>query len=198
MRTLSRTMLLPTLVLVAASLVRGEILDRIVAVMDDRFIITLSDVRKERAIQSAFGRDAGSDEAVLDALIERHLVDKEIDQFREIDVPEDAVADRLRSLVVPQGTSQEDLRRALVGEYRRNQFMIERFQQFIRVSEEELRKYYADVYTPEVQRRGEALRPFEEVAEAIRRNRVLEKMNEEVTTWLGELRRRTLVEKIPQ
>jgi hypothetical protein len=182
MRIFSRTMLLPTLLLVAASLVRGEILDRIVAVMDDRFVITLSDVRKERAIQSAFGRDAGSDEAILDALIERHLVDKEIDQFREIDVPEDAVADRLRSLQVPQGTSREDLRSALVGEYRRNQFMIERFQQFIRVSDEELRKYYTDVYTPEVQRRGEPLRPFEEVAEAIRRNRILEKMNEEVTT----------------
>ena len=85
----------------------------------------------------------------------------------------------------------------LIEEFRRRQFMIERFQQFIRVSDEELRKYYDEVYAPEVRLRGERLAPFEEVTEAIRQNRVVEKMNEEVGSWLLELRRRSVIEKIP-
>lgn len=184
------------LILMLVPAVTGEILDRIVAVIDDRIVITLSDVRKERAIQSAFGRDAGSDDSILDALIERHFVDEQIAQFREIEVPENVVAERLERLKATPGISIDDLRGALIAEYRRAQFMIERFQQFIRVSDEELQKYYNDVYIPEVRNRGGRVQPLEEVVDAIRQNKVAEKMNEEVTSWLMELRRRSTVEKI--
>jgi len=197
MRRFSNPIWVAALVLLLAPVVYAEILDRIVAVIDDRFIITLSDVRKERAIQTALGANAGTDESIVDSIIERHLVDEQIAQFRDIEVPEDAVDQRLRSIQVPPGLSSEDLKNALIGEYRRRQFMIERFQQFIRVSDEELRKYYDEVYTPEVRLRGERLAPFEEVTEAIRQNRVVEKMNEEVGSWLLELRRRSVIEKIP-
>ena len=185
------------LILLVAPFVYGEILDRIVAVIDDRFIITLSDVRKERAIQSALGGTAGTDESILDALIERHLVDQEIAAFRDLEVPSDAITQRLRSIEAPTGISTEDLRTALTGEFRRREFMMERFQQFIRVSDEELQKYYDEVYAPEARLRGERLAPLAEVTESIRQNRILEKMNEEVSSWLIELRRRSIIEKIP-
>jgi hypothetical protein len=185
------------LILLVAPLVYGEILDRIVAVIDDKFIITLSDVRKERAIQSSLGGDPGSDESIVDALIERRLVDQEIATLPEIEVPEDAIAQRLRSVQAPPGVSTDDFRNALIGEFRRRQFMMERFQQFIRVSDEELQKYYDEVYAPEVRLRGERLGPLAEVSEALRQNRILEKMNEEVGSWLIELRRRSTIEKIP-
>jgi hypothetical protein len=197
MRKFSNPIWISTLILLLAPIVYGEILDRIVAVIDDRFIITLSDVRKERAIQSALGENAGTDESIVDGIIERHLVDEQIAQFRDIEVPEDAVDQRLRSVQVPAGLSSEDLKNALIGEFRRREFMMERFQQFIRVSDEELRKYYDEVYAPAVRLRGERLAPFEEVTEAIRQNKILEKMNEEVGSWLVELRRRSVIEKIP-
>lgn len=196
MSTLFKLIQVLTLILMLGSAVSGEILDRIVAVIDDRFIITLSDVRKERAIQAALGRDGGSDDSILDALIERHFVDEQIAQFREIEVPENAVSERLERLRAPQGISSEDLRGALIGEYRRAQFMIERFQQFIRVSDEELQQYYNDVYVPEVRNRGGRVQPLDEVVDAIRQNKAEEKMNEEVTSWLMELRRRSTIEKI--
>jgi len=185
------------LILLVAPFVYGEILDRIVAVIDDRFIITLSDVRKERAIQSALGGTAGTDESILDALIERHLVDQEIAAFRDLQVPSDAITRRLQSIQAPAGISTEDLRTALIGEFRRREFMMERFQQFIRVSDEELQKYYDEVYAPEARLRGERVAPLAEVTESIRQNRILEKMNEEVSSWLIELRRRSIIEKIP-
>jgi hypothetical protein len=185
------------LILLLTPTVYGEILDRIVAVIDDRFIITLSDVRKERAIQSAFGANPGSDESIVDALIERHLVEEQIAQFRDIEVPEDTIAQRLQSLQVPPGVSIQDLKNTLIGEFRRRQFMMERFEQFIRVSDEELRKYYDEVYAPEARQRGERVAPMDEVTDAIRQNRILEKMNEEVGSWLIELKRRSIIEKIP-
>jgi len=197
MRKYLNPMRILSVILLLAPVVYGEILDRIVAVIDDRFIITLSDVRKERAIESALGSNPGSDESIIDALIERHLVEEQIAQFRDIEVPEDAIAQRLRSIQVPPGISTEDLRDVLVGEFRRRQFMMERFEQFIRVSDEELRRYYDEVYTPEARARGERVAPLEEVSEAIRQNRALEKTNEEVGSWLIELRRRSVIEKIP-
>jgi hypothetical protein len=197
MRIFSKFVLVSTLSFLLGPVVLGEILDRIVVIIDDRFIITLSDIRKERTLQSALGRNPGTDEAIVDALIERYLVDEEISEFREIAVEDDAVTERLRALRVPPGVSTEDLREALVGEFRRSQFMMERFQQFIRVSDEELQKYYNEVYAPEVKNRGGRLPPLEEVVDAIRQNRVAEKMNEEVDSWLAELRRRSVIEKIP-
>jgi len=196
MSKFSNTIRLSALIFLLGTAVYGEILDRIVAVIDDRFLITLSDVRKERTIQSAFGRDAGTDEAIVDALVERHLVEDQIAQYREIEVPEDVVAKKLQELKVPAGISSQDLREALIGEYRRAQFMIERFQQSIRVSDEELQKYYNEVYAPEVRNRGGRLAPLEEVTDAIRQNMTAEKMNEEVGSWLMDLRRRSIVEKI--
>jgi hypothetical protein len=185
------------LILLLSPTVYSEVLDRIVAVIDDRFIITLSDVRKERVIQSALGGNPGNDESIVDGLIERHLVEEQIAQFRDIEVPDDAITQRLRTLQVPPGVSIADLRNALIGEFRRRQFMIERFEQFIRVSDEELRKYYDEVYAPAARLRGEPVAPLEAVTEAIRQNRILEKMNEEVGSWLMEIRRRSIIEKIP-
>jgi hypothetical protein len=185
-----------TVLLALALPLYAEVLDRIVVVIDNSFIITLSDIRKERAIQSALGSKPGNDDSIVEALIERHLVEEQIAQFLEIDIPEDLVEERLRTIGNPPGVSSQDLREAVVGDFRRRQFMIERFQQFIRVSDEELQQYYNDVFVPAVRQRGERVPPLEEVAEGVRRNKVLEKMNDEVDLWLKELRRRSTVEKI--
>jgi hypothetical protein len=174
----------------------GEILDRIVVVIDDKFIVTLSDIRKERSIQVALGSNPGTDDDIVEALIERHLVEDQISQFLEIDVPEEAVTQRLGAIGNPPGVSTQDLRESLIGELRRRQFIIERFQQFIRVSDEEVQEYYNEVYVPEARRRGERILPLEEVAEQIRQNKIAEKTNDEVGSWLKELKRRSRIEKI--
>jgi hypothetical protein len=184
-------------ILLLTPAVYGEILDRIVATIDDRFIITLSDVRKERAIQSVLGHNPGSDESILDALIEKYLVEEQIAQFRDIEVPEDEIAKKLESLKVPPGVSTQDLRNTLIGEFRRRQFMMERFEQFIRVSDDELRKYYDEVYAPRARQQGERVAPLAEVTDAVRQYKILDKLDEEVGSWLMELKRRSIIEKIP-
>jgi len=198
MHTNAKPMLAAALLLLLMQPVFGEVLDRVVGIIDNKFIITLSDIRKERAIQSALGTDAGTDDAIVEALIERHLVEDQIAQFLEIEVPEDLVTERLRSIGNAPGVSAQDLRQALIGELRRRQFIIERFQQFIRVADEELQQYYNDIYAPEARRRGEPVLPLDQVAEQIRENKIAEKTNEEVGPWLMELRRRSRIEKISQ
>lgn len=192
-----------SLILVVAGLllmetsILGEVLDRIVVIIDNAFIITLSDIRKERAIQSAFGRQPGDDETIANDLIEKHLVEQQIVQFREIEVSEGDVEERLRTVRRPAGVSDKEFRDTVVGELRVNDFMNERFRQFIRVSDEELMKYYEETFVPALRLRGEPVPPPEQGMEAVRQNVIVEKMNKEVDSWMAELKRRSSIEKIP-
>src|SRR5262245_24946747 len=198
MRRTSNSIIVVGVLLVWTLPAFAELLDRIVAVIDDSFIITLSDIRKERAIQSVIGNDAGDDDAIVDSLIERHLVEEQIAQFRDIEIPEQEITERLRLIGNHAGVSDDDLRTAVTADLRRHQFMVERFEQFVRVSDEELLKYFNETYAPELRRRGEPVPSTEEGMQAVRQTVVILKMNEEVTDWLNDLKRRSLIEKIPQ
>src|SRR5688572_8796676 len=60
---------------------QAEIIDRIMAVVDNR-IITLSDLRQERAIRAALGEPAPvEDKAMLEDLIERTLMTNQLSEF---------------------------------------------------------------------------------------------------------------------
>lgn len=176
----------------------AEVLDRIIAVIDNTFIITLSDIRKERAIQTALGSKPGQDDEILDALIERHLIDVQVDQYREIEIDSTAVDARLEAIGSPRDISRAELREAIVGELRRFEFLVQRFRQFIRVTDEEARRYFEDVVAPELRSKGAPIPETEEGLALARPNVIAEKMNQEVSEWLRELRRRSNVEKITQ
>lgn len=176
----------------------AEVLDRITAVIDNTFIITLSDIRKERAIQTALGSKPGQDDEILDALIERRLIDVQVAQYREIEIDNAAVEARLEAIGSPRDISRAELREAITGEQRRFEFMVQRFRQFIRVTDEEARRYYEDVLVPELRGKGATIPAAEEGIVLVRPNVIAEKMNQEVNEWLKELRRRSNVEKITQ
>ena len=200
-RSMRRTLTLALLcigVLTGSLSARAELLDRIVAVIDSSFIVTLSDVRRERAIQIALGAKPGTDDAIIDALVERHLVEDQIAQFREIEIDAKAVEDRLREAKSQDGVIENELRRAIADELRRYEFMVQRFGQFIRVSDDEARKYFNDVLVPELRRNGAPIPPEAQGLELVRPNVAAEKMNQEAGAWIAELRGRVTIEKIPQ
>lgn len=175
----------------------AEVLDKLVAVINGKTIITLSDVRKERAILTALDDKPLNDEAVLQEMIERHLVEEQIAQFPEIDIPRDQVEERLRQVSDPGGVSSADLRAAIEAQMRRLEFFIVRFRQFIRTSDEEIRGYYDAVFSPAMRDAGQPIPPLDQVRDEIQRNVAGEKMNEEVKAWLEGLRRRNYVEIFP-
>ena len=175
----------------------GEIIDRVVVVVDGKFIITLSDVRKERVIETALGSDPGSDEAVANMLVEKHLVEQQIDQFLPIDIPDSDVAERLRTIQTPDGVSDREIQEAIKAKLRRAAFMDQKFGQF-RTSAEEEAQYYEKTFLPELQRRGEPVQPLEAVIDLVRQNLLVERMFSEFDAWLAELKKRTTIEKILQ
>jgi hypothetical protein len=197
-RVLILVPVLASLAVVGQVRASAEVLDRITAVVDNTFIITLSDIRKERAIQTALGSKPGQDAEILDALIERRLIDVQVAQYRQIEIDDSAVEARLAAIGSPRDISRAELREAIIGELRRFEFLVQRFRQFIRVTDEEARLYYENVLVPELRSKGAAIPTAEEGIALVRPNVIAEKMNQEVDEWLRELRRRSNVEKITQ
>jgi parvulin-like peptidyl-prolyl isomerase len=187
---------LSLLALFTAQHALGEIIDRIVVVIDNHFIITLSDIRRERAIQRLLGSNPGDDDTLIEALIEQHLIEDQIALFREIEIAEDAVSERLKGIQTPNGVSTEELREAVRAELRRYEFTVQRFRPFIRVSDEELRKYFEEVAVPALRNNGQPIPAVEQGMLDVRPNVIAEKMNAEVSEWLADLRRRSTIEKI--
>ena len=188
---------LATLIFLAAPLPgAGEVIDKIVAVIDSRFIITLSDIRKERILQRALGSDPGNDESLLDALIEKHLIEEQITLFREVEIDEQELNERLRGIQIPSGVSSDELKDAVRGELKRYEFTVQRFRPFIRVTDDELRKYFEEVAVPALRKNGQPIPSVEQGMLDVRTNVIAEKLNMEVSAWLADLRRRSTIEKI--
>jgi hypothetical protein len=182
--------------LLAATSVFGEVIDRIMVVVENKFIITLSDIRKERVIQSALGTDLGNDSAVADSLIEKRVVDEQISQYEQLEIPEDRVTERLKAIKVPDGVTPEEIRAAVISKLRRSEFTLRRFGPFIRISDEELRKYFDEEYVPELRRKGVPVPRFEDVSEAVREAILLTRIGTEFDAWLTDLLKRTTIEKV--
>src|SRR5687767_9317444 len=172
----------------------SEVIDRIVAVIGGKVIITQSDVRKERRLLLALGKDAGTDEIILRDLIDRRLLAEQIEQFAGIQVSDEAINARLAEVRNPGDLSSEDLRSAVVSEIGRTEFIIQRFRQFIRVSDEEVNNYYQNVFAPAVRAKNLPVPPRETVTIDIQRTIVSEKLENELMDWLENLRRRNDVE----
>jgi len=70
-----------------------------------------------------------------------------------------------------------------------------RFRQFIRPTNEDLQKYYDDVFVPEWKKRGlNPIPPLTQITDAIRNNVVQEQMNHEIDVWLEAIRARSNIE----
>jgi parvulin-like peptidyl-prolyl isomerase len=186
------------LMLLAGAPVRAEVIDRIVAVMNNSFIITLSDIRQERAIQAALGRQAGDDDAVLESLIEKRFFNEQIALFRDIEVQEDEVEQQMRGIRIPPGLSADDIRNTIREEIRRREFTIQRFRAFVKVTDEEVQDVYQKTVLPELRAAGGPMPSVEQGMDMARTVVIVDKMNKEVDEWLKDLRKRASIEKISQ
>ena len=181
------------LILASVSL-HAEIIDRIVAVVDGH-IITRSDVTQEREIRTILGEKAIDDKALVEQLTESYLIETQLTGFPGIEVDDEAVAEEMARLPKKEGLSSAALRDAVHRRIRTARYLNLRFRQFLRASDEDVRKYYENVFGPEARTRGiNPVPPLEQVTDAVRKNVVEELMDREVTTWLEAIRRRSNLE----
>ena len=174
----------------AASSSKGTIIDKIVAVVDGH-IITLSDIRTEKLMREVLGETApANDKELLDELIDQHVIDAQLEQYPTIEATEEEIESELRRIKDRKGLSTEFLRTSIRQHTRARKFFEERFGQFVRVTDEQIKKYYEEVFLPAARARG--LNPIPDlpaVADDIRRNVATEEIDESVKRWLEQARR---------
>jgi hypothetical protein len=175
----------------------SEVIDRIVAVVDGH-IITLSDVRQEREIRTRLGeKQIENDLTLPKQMIDTYLIEQQIADSPDIEVTDSEVDAELKKLNVSTGAVSVALRNAVRRRIRIQKFFDMRFRQLIRPTDDEIRKYYEEVFVPEAQKRGlQSIPPLtdSELANAIRENVIQESLNHDVDVWLEAIRRRSNIE----
>jgi hypothetical protein len=172
----------------------AETLDKIVAVVDGR-IITLSDVRQETTVRTVLGEKAIDDDAVMQQLIEAYLIESQLEGFPGINVNDDEITEAVAKLQKKEGVNVRALHDAVLRRMRTARYLDVRFRQFLRASDEEIRKYYDEIFVPAARTRGTNPMPsLEQVKDAIRQNVLEEQLDHEVSIWLEAVRRRSNIE----
>jgi hypothetical protein len=199
---MNRTILACSLAVLSCVTIRGEIIDRILAVVGGE-LITLSDARAALRLGLVTPSDKSADpvRSALDALIARQLEVTEVNRYLPPEPTEEAITARVeavRSRVGSQaefervltvlGMSAPQLRQRLRDDLRIDAYLDQRFGAAIQVTDDDLIEYYR-AHGPEFSKGG-APPPFGEVRDAVREKLVAERRTILVRDWLVGLRRR--------
>ena len=173
----------------------GEVLDKIVAVVDAH-IITLSDLRQERSIRTIMDeKPIADDAALIRQLVEDYLIESQIADFPGVEPSDEEIDAELMKFQVRDGLPPQVLRGAVRKRMRAANYLQVRFRQFIRPSDDDVRKYYETIFVPEARSRNlNPIPDFEQMGEAIRKNVIEEQLNHDVDNWLEAIRRRSDIE----
>ncbi|HEX4997198.1 MAG TPA: hypothetical protein VFY29_03170 [Terriglobia bacterium] len=177
-----------------------EVLDRVLAAINHQHVITSSDVRRERSVMAALGEGQKDDPAILDDLIGWRLLEDQMAQFPGLTVTDEEVATALERVAGPLAAAIPDIRAAVRDRIRRAKYIDRRFGQFIRVTDEEKKQYYRDVFVPEAKKKGlDPVPGLDEpgISEAIESNVFQERLHNEVIGALDALRQMSDVEIFP-
>jgi peptidyl-prolyl cis-trans isomerase SurA len=192
--------------LLAAGIVRADVIDRVLAVVNGH-LITLSDVRRVAELGLISTGSAGDrTDGVLSQLIDRRLVLEEVERYAP---PEpDAAAISARIAVVERqhgGQSGLEARLAALGvdrswleqwvrdDLRIHAYIEQRFAGAMEATDDEIENYFRE-HADELVRNGQPL-PTPE-GQAIARERVMAARRQALTTeWLDGLRKRAEITK---
>jgi parvulin-like peptidyl-prolyl isomerase len=212
-RSLRIALIILGLHFVDAPVLRPEIIDRLVAVVN-RQIITLGDVEQELRFQRLDAEDVvgtGSEqkqnvtqESVVQHLIEQTLIREQIQQFPGLEIEDEQVDTQLAAIEKKIGGKEklaemkidlQTLKDRLRWQLQVMKFVDYRFRQFVVVDSKEIEAYYQNQFLPELGRRSGSAQPeLNEVEEPIRKILTEEKVNTEVEEWLASLRKDATIE----
>ena len=93
---------------------RGEVIDRIVAVVD-KHIITLSDIRTERILREVLGEPTDKDDQnILDELIDQHMIHLQLEFVERVEPTVEEVAASMVQIQDRKGLSESVIRDAVL------------------------------------------------------------------------------------
>lgn len=178
--------------------------DRILAVVDEEPILA-SDLARVIKL-GLVAREAGEGDEdyrrrVLDALIDERVRFHEIDRFGFSEVPAEEVDEQVAQIrarfaseaafdkaLAEVGLNLQGLRQLVSRQILVLTYVDERLGARVFVSLDDVTRYYRSVLTPEMQKKGQPVRPLDEVRDQIREVLKQERLTQELTTWTDELR----------
>lgn len=183
----------------------GELVDRVVAVVDEEPIL-LSDL--QRAIRLGLvERQPGESEAALlrrtlDEWIERRLRLAEIARFGFEEAPLEEVERHVevlrarfpdeaawRAELAALGLGEAEVRQLVARQLAVLAYLEQRLGPRAFVGLDEIQRYYEDELVPRLRAQGDPVPPVEEVREAIRAVVREQKLDREIELWTAKLRR---------
>jgi hypothetical protein len=189
---------------------RGEIIDRIAAVVDGQ-VITLTELEQIVELGLLTRLPEEDDEAyrrrILDRMITQVLRYRDVERFGAADVPADTIEAMLRRIIARYPSEAAFLEalarveltldqvRALLKRYQQVQrYIDERFAPVIFVSFEEMERYYTTVWVPARRASGLDVPSLESVREEIRSAVRADRLESEVDRWTAQLRSRANID----
>jgi peptidyl-prolyl cis-trans isomerase SurA len=193
----------------AACTVGGEVIDRILAIVNSKAILQ-SDweeaLRCEALLQGRTPESLTEIErkGVFDRLIDQVLVLEQMRSFNLPPIPEQEIQQRKEEVrkqlqgsetaqgwqatLERDGVSEEEVSERLRSELEILKFLDARFRTGIRIDNRTVTRYYNEHYLPELRKAGAKDVPLNEVRQKIREILVQERLNELTSNWLQTLR----------
>ena len=209
-RTISRTLLVSTLLVAAAS--AGVVIDQMAVIVGKRVIKT-SDIDLDQRLTAFLNNEpvkTTSEEKRRSAerLIDQEIIRQEIltGGFRRPEEAQSAALEaqltrdrfggseaRRREALGRYGLGEDDLREQLLWQLTVLSFIDQRFRTSAIVSDEDVRAYY-DQRLPELRRQNPQAYGYEALEAKIRSSLEGERVNQSFNQWLGEARNRYRIE----
>jgi hypothetical protein len=193
----------------AAQASRGEAVDRMVAVINGRELITYTDLLWQLALEPRVPLDSPRQEDVSSALelvINQRLIAQEAEKLPTVAPTEDEVKAELTRLIgffpsqsafyerlnrVGLGESSARLREIIEARVRISKYIDFRFRSFTIVTRQEVEAYYRDVYVPRLRRQspGRIVPTVEDAYKVIEREITESKIDSDTDEFLEDARR---------
>jgi len=183
----------------------AELVDRIVAVVDEDPILLsqVEELIRMGLVEPEEGESAaGLRERVVTGMVEERLRFHEVERSGFDRVPVEQVEGRMAAIVdsFPSraafeerlraaGLSQDTLRQIVARRLAVLSYVEQRLGARIFVGLDDIREYYYGTLTPQLEARGMAVPPLDEVREEIRTVLKEQRLNAEIDRWTGDLYR---------
>jgi hypothetical protein len=208
MRRLALFLLLAAMLLEAGVGRAQEVIDRIVARVENE-VILLSDIRQLAEYQVFVDGKAESDEQILEHLVDQWIVRTEAAAAR---FPQPSDQDVQRSLARLQrsfstsesfeerkkqsGLTEEEILRQLKSQLYLSNYLDSRFRASIQIDDNAIADFYKNRVVPRAESRGQTPPTLEAAHDFIQEALVQRAINEQADKWLKESRSRVRVENL--
>ncbi|HMD42942.1 MAG TPA: hypothetical protein VKH45_07705 [Candidatus Acidoferrum sp.] len=208
MRKYSPILLLTLLLAMGRGICAQEVVDRIVARIEND-VILLSDLRQLSHYQMFLDGKSESDSKLLDLLIDQWIVRNEatvsrIAQPTEEDVDKSLArlrrsfssAEEFEERRKQSGLSEEDLRKMTRSQLYLSNYLDTRFRPAIQIDDKDIEDFYQTRVVPRARSRGQAPPSLEASRDFIQEALVQRAINEQAEKWLSESRTRVRVDNL--